>query len=139
MIVMGVNRYCVPVKKLGSTGRRKARQKTVRTPVGLTPKQREKWLDEQATLFELELREDPEAIKRDITLAAYTELWARDVAPGKLAVSTLMREKQDVNRFLPTSGNTSSRSFVPSTSASSTPSCGKRRTSTTESRSPKRR
>ena len=81
--------------------RRKARQKTVRPPVGLTPKQREKWLDEQATLFEMECREVPETVKRDMTLAEYTELWLRDVAPGKLAVSTLVREKQDVNRFLP--------------------------------------
>ena len=81
--------------------RRKARQKTVRPPVGLTPKQREKWLDEQATLFEMECREVPEVVRRDMTLAEYTELWLRDVAPGKLAVSTLVREKQDVNRFLP--------------------------------------
>ena len=81
--------------------RRKARQKTVRPPVGLTPRQREKWLDEQATLFELECRDVPDAVRRDMTLAAYTELWLRDIAPGKLAKSTLVREKQDVNRFLP--------------------------------------
>jgi len=81
--------------------RRKARQKTVRPPVGLTPKQREKWLDEQATLFELECRELPEAVRRDMTLAAYTELWLRDIAPGKLAKSTLVREKQDIDLFLP--------------------------------------
>ncbi len=81
--------------------RRKPRQKTVRPPVGLTPKQREKWLDEQATLFELECRELPEETKKDMTLAEYTNLWLRDVSPGKLAASTLVREKQDVNRFLP--------------------------------------
>ena len=84
--------------------RRKARQKTVRPPVGLTPKQREKWLDEQATLFELECREVPEAVRRDMTLAEYTELWLRDIAPGKLAKSTLVREKQDIDRFLPYMG-----------------------------------
>lgn len=32
--------------------RRKPRQKTVRPPEGLTPKQLEKWLNEQAVLFE---------------------------------------------------------------------------------------
>ena len=84
--------------------RRTPRQKTVRPPVGLTPKQREKWLDEQATLFELECRDVPETVKRDMTLAEYTELWLRDVAPGKLAKSTLVREKQDIDRFLPYMG-----------------------------------
>ena len=81
--------------------RRKPRQKTVRPPVGLTPKQREKWLDEQATLFEMECRELPPEVMKDMTLAEYTDLWLRDVAPGKLAASTLVREKQDVNRFMP--------------------------------------
>jgi len=84
--------------------RRKARQKTVRPPVGLTPRQREKWLDEQATLFEMECREVPETVRRDMTLAEYTELWLRDIAPGKLAKSTLVREKQDIDRFLPYMG-----------------------------------
>ncbi|WP_300862894.1 hypothetical protein [uncultured Oscillibacter sp.] len=32
--------------------RRAAQQKTVRPPEGITPKQREKWLNEQAVLFE---------------------------------------------------------------------------------------
>ena len=81
--------------------RRKPRQKTVRPPVGLTPKQREKWLDEQATLFEMECRELPPEVMKDMTLAEYTDLWLRDVAPGKLAASTLVREKQDINRFMP--------------------------------------
>ena len=85
--------------------RRKARQKTVRPPVGLTPKQREKWLDEQATLFEMECREVPEAVNRTITLAEYTGLWLQNVAPNKLAKSTLTREIRDIGRFLPALGH----------------------------------
>ena len=84
--------------------RRAARQKTVRPPNGLTPKQREKWLSEQAMDFERECRSLPQAVNRNITLAEYTELWLRDIAPNKLAKSTLIRERQDTERFLPSLG-----------------------------------
>lgn len=39
--------------------RRAARQKTEKPPDGLTPKQKEKWLNEQAVLFEKECKETP--------------------------------------------------------------------------------
>ena len=66
------------------------KQKTVHPPEGLTPKQKEKWLKEQAVLFERECRSLPqEEVDRSITLAKYTELWLREIAPGKLAKSTL--------------------------------------------------
>ena len=84
--------------------RRAAQQKTVRPPDGLTPKQREKWLSEQAMDFERECRSLPQAVNRNITLAEYTELWLRDIAPNKLAKSTLIRERQDTERFLPSLG-----------------------------------
>lgn len=46
------------------------KQKTVHPPEGLTPKQREKWLKEQAVLFERECRSLPqEEVDRSITLA----------------------------------------------------------------------
>ena len=78
------------------------KQKTVHPPEGLTPKQREKWLKEQAVLFERECRSLPqEEVDRSITLAKYTELWLREIAPGKLAKSTLARDRQDIDRFLP--------------------------------------
>ena len=85
--------------------RRAAQQKTVRPPDGLTPKQREKWLSEQAMDFERECRSLPQVVNRNITLAEYTELWLRDIAPNKLAKSTLIRERQDTERFLPTLGS----------------------------------
>ena len=83
----------------------KPKQKTVHPPEGLTPKQREKWLNEQAVLFERECKGLPQEVDRSITLAKYTELWLQTIAPGKLAKSTLARERQDIHRFLPVLGN----------------------------------
>ena len=84
--------------------RRKPRQKTIHTPTGLTKKQTEKWLDEQAMLFEMEVKKTQPSVKTDITLAEYTEMWLRDIAPNKLAKSTVIRERQDIERFLPALG-----------------------------------
>ena len=83
----------------------KPKQRTVHSPEGLTPKQREKWLNEQAVLFERECKGLPQEVDRSITLAKYTELWFQTIAPGKLAKSTLARERQDIHRFLPVLGN----------------------------------
>ena len=83
----------------------KPKQRTVHLPEGLTPKQREKWLNEQAVLFERECKGLPQEVDRSITLAKYTELWFQTIAPGKLAKSTLARERQDIDRFLPVLGN----------------------------------
>lgn len=80
------------------------RQKTVRPPEGLTPKQTEKWLNEQAVLFERACKDNPQP-QKSLTLAQYTALWLRDIAPGKLAKSTLHRDKQDTERFLPALGH----------------------------------
>ena len=83
----------------------KPKQKTVHPPERLTPKQKEKWLNEQAVLFERECKGLPQEVDRSITLAKYTELWFQTIAPGKLAKSTLARERQDIDRFLPVLGN----------------------------------
>ena len=83
----------------------KPKQRTVHSPEGLTPKQKEKWLNEQAVLFERECKGLPQEVDRSITLAKYTELWFQTIAPGKLAKSTLARERQDIDRFLPVLGN----------------------------------
>ena len=83
----------------------KPKQKTVHPPERLTPKQKEKWLNEQAVLFERECKGLPQEVDRSITLAKYTELWFQTIAPGKLAKSTLARERQDMDRFLPVLGN----------------------------------
>ena len=84
------------------TGKRRAtQQKTVRPPEGLTPKQKEKWLNEQAVLFERECKDTPLTVDKTITLAQYVQIWLRDIAPDKLAKSTLARDRQDIDRFLP--------------------------------------
>ena len=87
-----------------SGNRIKPQQKTVRPPEELTPKQTEKWLNEQAVLFERACKDDPQP-QKNLTLAQYTALWLRDIAPGKLAKSTLHRDKQDTERFLPALGH----------------------------------
>ena len=66
----------------------KPQQKTVHPPEELTPKQVEKWLNEQAVLFERECRHTPQPIQQ-LTLAKHIDLWLTDIAPGKLAKSTM--------------------------------------------------
>ena len=46
----------------------KSQQKTVRPPEELTPKLTEKWLNEQAVLFERSCKDDPQP-KKNLTLA----------------------------------------------------------------------
>ena len=55
--------------------RRKQQQKTVKPPAGLTKRQCEKWLEEQAVLFEMECKNASQPVKKDITLEKYIELW----------------------------------------------------------------
>ncbi len=44
-------------------------------------------------------------IDRSITLEKYTKIWLETIAPDKLAKSTLVREKQDIERFKPYLGS----------------------------------
>ncbi len=85
--------------------RRKPQQKTVHPPKGLTPKQTEKWLKEQAVLFEMACKKLPADVDRSITLEQYINIWLETIAPNKLAKSTLAREKQDIARILPYLGH----------------------------------
>ena len=80
--------------------RRKPKQKTVHPPENLTPKSKEKWLEEEAALFERQCKNQPLTVDKSITLAEYTAYWLAHIAPGKLAKSTLARDKQDIDRFL---------------------------------------
>ena len=86
--------------------RLKPAQKTVHPPKGLTAKQTEKWLNEQAVLYEREVKHTPgESVDRSITLAKYIDVWLEQVAPKKPAVSTLVRDKQDIRQILPALGH----------------------------------
>ena len=82
----------------------KPQQKTVHPPEGLTPRQVEKWLNEQAVLFERDCRHTPQPVQQ-LTLAKYIDLWLTDIAPGKLAKSTIRRDRQDIERILPVLGH----------------------------------
>ena len=82
----------------------KPQQKTVHPPEELTPRQVEKWLNEQAVLFERECRHTPQPVQQ-LTLAKYIDLWLTDIAPGKLAKSTIRRDRQDIERILPALGH----------------------------------
>ena len=56
--------------------RLKPAQKTVHPPKGLTAKQTEKWLNEQAVLYEREVKRTPgEPVDRSITMAKYIDVW----------------------------------------------------------------
>lgn len=55
----------------------------------------------EAALFERQCKNEPLKVDKAITLAAYTELWLQEIAPAKLAKSTLARDKQDIDRFMP--------------------------------------
>lgn len=54
--------------------RRAAQQKMVKPLEGLTPKQREKWLNEQAVLFEKECRDAPLTVDKTIALEKYIKI-----------------------------------------------------------------
>ena len=62
-------------------------------------------LQEQAMLFEMSCKKLNPGIDRSITLEKYTEIWLQTIAPDKLAKSTLVREKQDIERFKPYLGS----------------------------------
>ena len=62
-------------------------------------------LQEQAMLFEMSCKKMNPDIDRSITLEKYTEIWLQTIAPDKLAKSTLVREKQDIERFKPYLGS----------------------------------
>ena len=71
----GQNSYLIVVSRgYDYEGNRlKAAQKTVHPPKDFTPGQCKKWLNEQAVLFEREVRHDPQPVNPAMTLAAYTE------------------------------------------------------------------
>ncbi len=84
--------------------RKKSQQKTVKPPQDLTVKQTEKWLNEQAVLFERAVKREPQAVDRTMTLAKYIAHWRQDVAPNKLAKSTIVRMNSHLLRILPELG-----------------------------------
>ena len=103
----GENSYLIVVSRgYDYEGNRlKSAQKTVHPPVELKPKQREKWLQEQAVLFEREVHHTLGHDGRRVGVAKYIDHWLTDVAPNKLAKTTYSRDQQDVRRILPALGH----------------------------------
>ncbi len=85
--------------------RRKVQQKTVKPPEGLTVRQTEKWLNEQAVFFERAVKMEPQAVDKTMTLAKYIDHWLQDIAPTRLAKSTLVRMPSHLRRILPELGH----------------------------------
>ena len=137
----GSNSYLIVVSRgYDYEGNRlKSVQKTVKPPKEYTPKQAEKWVKEQAILFEREVQHTPEPINRSITLAKYTEHWIADVGPNKVAKSTFCRDLQDIRRILPVLGNYKLTDCAKRLSAISTSKCGTRRVWTAEEIYPRNR
>ena len=79
----GENSYLIVVSRgYDYEGNRlKSAQKTVHPPVELKPKQREKWLQEQAVLFEREVHHTPEPVNKSVTLCKKKLLPARPAHP----------------------------------------------------------
>ena len=65
--------------------RRNPQQETVKPPAGLTPKQTEKWLQEQAMLFEMSCKKMNPDLDRSITLEKYTEIWLQTIKSKTLS------------------------------------------------------
>ena len=61
--------------------------------------------DEEAQLFELSCKQQPQQTASNMTLAEYSKYWFENIAPNKLASSTVAREKSDIDRFLPHIGH----------------------------------
>ena len=74
--------------------RRKPQQKTVHPPEGLTPKAKEKWLEEEAALFERQCRNEPLPVDKSITLAPLPELMDRK----KRDIMERKGDKEDENK-----------------------------------------
>ena len=118
----GENSYLLVVSRgYDYQGKRlKPAQKTVHPPKGLTAKQTEKWLNEQAVLYEREVKRTPgEPVNRSITLAKYIDIWLEQVAPKKLAASTLVPSVSAIRRSWIPVRVTIHSSLVSTTSANS--------------------
>ena len=103
----GENSYLIVVSRgYDYEGNRlKSAQKTVHPPVELKPKQREKWLQEQAVLFEREVHHTPRTGEQEHHIGEVHRPLAGRGGAEKLAKTTYSRDQQDVRRILPALGH----------------------------------
>ena len=101
----GKNYLVVVSRGYDSNGKRaKPAQKTFQTPDGLTRKQEEKWIAEQAVLYEYEVKNGFRELPKDVTLQQYFDHFCEDILPTKLAYTSGNRLKHDMARILPLLG-----------------------------------
>ncbi|HZK56158.1 MAG TPA: tyrosine-type recombinase/integrase [Desulfosporosinus sp.] len=103
----GENSYRVTVScGYDSQGKKLVQAKTISLDPSLTPKQTDKELQKQATLFEREVENGTYLDGSKITLAEFTERWLKDYAEKQLAPKTLHRYKDMLaSRILPALGH----------------------------------
>ena len=103
----GSNSYLIVVSRgYDYEGNRlKSVQKTVKPPKEYTPKQAEKWVKEQAILFEREVQHTQSLLTEALRWQSTLNTGQQMVGPKKLADSTYQRDLQDVRRILPALGN----------------------------------
>ena len=94
--------------------RRKPQQKTVHPPEGLTPKAKEKWLEEEAALFERECKNEPLPVDKSITwrstpptglVTSPLESWRNPPWPGTSRTSTVPARPGQLQAHRPKAGH----------------------------------
>ena len=93
---------CTGYDYLGN--RKKPAQKTVHPPENLTEKQAEKWLNEQAVLFEREVKHEQIPPDSNITLYKYYTMWQTEIGPKRMELSSFKRIEQDMKLIIPELG-----------------------------------
>ena len=97
----GSNSYLIVVSRgYDYEGNRlKSVQKTVKPPKEYTPKQAEKWVKEQAILFEREVQHTPEPINRKLT-RANKSITLKALAPYYYRERALGHSTQEVGKLI---------------------------------------
>ena len=109
--------------------RRNPQQKTVKPPTGLTPKQTEKWLQEQAMIFEMSCKKLNPDIDRSITLENTPRSGCKPLLRTNLQSLHSCARSRILNASNRTSAATSWSICGRNTSAVCTQSCGSRKKS----------
>ena len=85
---------------------KKLRETTTFTPdPGLTPKKRQKAVEEFARQFEAQVQNGMAMDGRKITLKEFTDRWFSEYAPQKLQPGTIEKYQDEMNKVLPTLGH----------------------------------
>lgn len=85
---------------------KKLRETATFTPdPGLTPKKRQKAVEEFARQFEAQVQNGMAMDGRKITLKEFTDRWFQEYAPQKLQPGTIEKYQDEMNKVLPTLGH----------------------------------